>query len=96
MTKSCRPHFARAFFVEEAVPTVDVKYFALFRERAGRGAERLITPAGTVGALYEELSPRLGLEATMVRAAVNGEFVENDHALSDGDEVVFVPPVAGG
>ncbi len=75
---------------------MDVKYFALFRERAGCDAERLATPATTVGALYEELSPRLGLAATMVRAAVNGEFVENGHGLRDGDEIVFVPPVAGG
>lgn len=75
---------------------MDVTYFALFRERAGKDRERLSTSVGTVGALYEELSPRLGLDAKMVRAAVNGEFVENDHVLSEGDEVVFVPPVAGG
>ena len=49
-----------------------------------------------MGALYESLSPRLGLAAARVRAAVNGEFVEDGHALRDGDEVVFVPPVAGG
>lgn len=78
------------------MPTVDVKYFALFRERAGRDAERLTTPSSTVGALYDELSPRLGLASNLVRAAVNGEFVENDHVLNEGDEVVFVPPVAGG
>ena len=78
------------------MPTVDVKYFALFRERAGRDSERVATPAPTVGALYDELRPRLGLDAALVRAAVNGEFAEMDRALNDGDEVVFVPPVAGG
>ena len=78
------------------MPNVDVRYFALFRERAGCYGERLATSAATVGGLYEELSPRLGLASTLVRAAVNGEFVENDHGLKDGDEVVFVPPVAGG
>ena len=78
------------------MPTVNVKYFALFRERAGCDGERLTTGATTAGELYAELSPRLGLPATMVRAAVNGEFVEDDHALREGDEVVFVPPVAGG
>lgn len=55
-----------------------------------------MTLSATVGELYAELQPRLGLETALVRAAVNGEFVENDHALKDGDEVVFVPPVAGG
>lgn len=78
------------------MPTVDVRYFALFRERAGRDEERIDTAATTVGALYETLAPRLGLAATQVRAALNGEFVESDHPLRDGDEVVFVPPVAGG
>lgn len=78
------------------MPRVDVKYFALFRERAGCDGERLATAAATVGDLYEELSPRLGLAPAMVRAAVNGEFVADAHPLEDGDEVVFVPPVAGG
>ena len=78
------------------MPNVDVRYFALFRERAGTDGERLATPASTVGELYGELLPRLGLDPKLVRAAVNGEFVENGHALTEGDEVVFVPPVAGG
>jgi sulfur-carrier protein len=78
------------------VPTVNVRYFALFRERAGRDEERIETSASTVEALYAELQPRLGLDPKMVRAAVNGEFVESGHSLAEGDEVVFVPPVAGG
>ena len=78
------------------MPTVNVRYFALFRERAGKDSEQIETSAPTVAALYAELQPRLGLDPKMVRAAVNGEFAENDRPLSDGDEVVFVPPVAGG
>lgn len=78
------------------MPNVDVKYFALFRERAGCDGERLATPAQTVGELYAELSPCLGLPSNQVRAALNGEFVEDAHPLAEGDEVVFVPPVAGG
>ncbi len=78
------------------MPNVDVKYFALFRERAGCDGERLATRAATVADLYAELQPRLGLPPERVRAAVNGDFVEDDRALQEGDEVVFVPPVAGG
>lgn len=78
------------------MPTVNVRYFALFRERAGRDEERIETSAATVEALFAEMQPRLGLPASMVRVAVNGEFVENDRPLAEGDEVVFVPPVAGG
>lgn len=78
------------------MPNVDIRYFALFRERAGRDEERLLTDATTVGQLYGELEPRLGLAPNLVRAALNGEFVDNDHPIAEGDEVVFVPPVAGG
>jgi molybdopterin converting factor subunit 1 len=73
-----------------------VRYFAIFRERAGRDEERIETSVATVAGLYSELQPRLGLPPSMVRAAVNGEFADNEHLLKDGDEVVFVPPVAGG
>jgi molybdopterin converting factor subunit 1 len=78
------------------MPTLNVRYFAVFRERAGCEAERLDTAAATPGELYATLHARLGLDPTLVRAAVNGEFVEMDHPLREGDEVVFVPPVAGG
>ena len=80
----------------ERMPTVDVKYFALFRERMGKDEERIETDAATVAGLYTQLQSRLGLAPEAVRAAVNGEFVADDHPLKEGDEVVFVPPVAGG
>ncbi|MBT3666040.1 MAG: hypothetical protein HN548_01060 [Opitutae bacterium] len=31
-----------------------------------------------------------------MRVACNGDFVDLNCSLSDGDEVVFIPPVAGG
>jgi molybdopterin synthase sulfur carrier subunit len=31
-----------------------------------------------------------------VRIAVNERYVDAGHALSDGDEVAFFPPVSGG
>lgn len=78
------------------MPTIDVRYFALFRERAGCDGERITTHAQTTAELYAELAPRLGLDPSLVRAAVNGEFVDDPYSLHEGDEVVFVPPVAGG
>ena len=30
------------------------------------------------------------------KVAVNQKIVENDHPLTDGDEVAFLPPFAGG
>ena len=56
------------------------------------------TDATTPALLYEELRARHGftLPADRVRGAVNGEFSAATAVLHDGDEVVFIPPVAGG
>lgn len=77
---------------------VTVRYFAVLRDRAGVSEEVLETPCGSVGELVRELisSRSLGLSATLIRPAVNGAFVLDSHQLSDGDEVVLIPPVAGG
>jgi molybdopterin converting factor subunit 1 len=78
--------------------TVSIQYFAILREQRGLAHEKLTTAAATPAALYDELSARhpFTLPADRVRAAVNGEFVAATAALKDGDEVVFIPPVAGG
>ena len=78
------------------MPKVNVMYFAVFRERAGKSGETVDSSATTVGDLYLSLMPKLALSPNLVRAAVNGEFVENDYAIAEGDTVVFIPPVAGG
>jgi molybdopterin converting factor small subunit len=36
------------------------------------------------------------LDGLPLRVAVNHAFVEDDHALEDGDEVALIPPVQGG
>lgn len=78
--------------------TVQVQYFAVFREQRGLSEETVATEAKTPGALYAELAERYGfsLEPRLVRAAVNGAFAGMDAGLEDGDRVVFIPPVAGG
>lgn len=80
------------------MPKVCVRYFAAFREQSGLNEEAVATDAPTAAALFEELRQRHGftMEAAMVRVAVNQEFRPMDAPLADGDEVVFVPPVAGG
>jgi sulfur-carrier protein len=76
---------------------VKVRYFALLREERGL-AEETLPHEGTAGELYDRLHQEHGfrLGRDRVRVAVNGEFAEHDRTLRDGDEVVFVPPVAGG
>jgi molybdenum cofactor biosynthesis protein MoaC/molybdopterin converting factor subunit 1 len=80
---------------------VEVRLFAVFRERAGRERLGLELPEGaTVAEALEELGRRPELEqliaAMPVRAALNREYVDDDARLSAGDELALIPPVSGG
>ena len=77
---------------------ITARYFAAFRERAGRDTERLSTTARTAAELYGELARRHGFADSMTRCkvAVNDELTDWDVVLTAGDEVLFFPPVAGG
>jgi molybdopterin-guanine dinucleotide biosynthesis protein A len=89
---------ATAAFGGGASRRLKVRYFALLREQAGRSSEELETQATTPRELYEELRRRRGLTLApeFLRVAVNDEFGDWRSPLSDGDTVVFLPPVAGG
>jgi molybdopterin converting factor subunit 1 len=80
------------------VKTVRVRYFAILREQRGLDEEKVATMAATAADLYEELRAlhRFTLPAGRLRVAVNDEFGPWASPVSDGDAVVFVPPVAGG
>ncbi len=77
---------------------VNVRYFAVLRDRAGVSDEVFETASSSVRALVDELieARSLGLASPMIRAAVNGRFAADDEPLRGGDEVVLIPPVAGG
>ena len=80
------------------MPRLRLRYYALLREQAGCAEERLDTAAGDAATLYRELAARHGfsLPREQLRVAVNAEFADWTQPLTDGDEVVFIPPVAGG
>lgn len=80
------------------MPRLRLRYFASLREEAGRAAESIETTAATPAALYGELVARHGfrLSQAQLQVAVNCAFADWDRALADDDEVVFIPPVAGG
>lgn len=73
-------------------------YFASLADRAGCAGESVQSDATDLSALYEELRVRHGfaMEAGRLRVALNGQIVDWNHALAEGDEVVFLPPVSGG
>lgn len=81
-----------------------VLYFAALRERLGRSEELLDAPneVANVAQLRDWLAQRgepwsgaFG-EIRRVRAAVDQTMVDERHALHDGAEVAFFPPVTGG
>jgi molybdopterin converting factor subunit 1 len=79
---------------------VQVLYFAVLRERAGRADETIeLPPAATVAAARAILSaahPEIATLLPKVQSAVNRTMVGETHTLEDGDELALIPPVAGG
>jgi len=79
---------------------VRLLYFATFRDISGRDREDREVPAGArVADLWQALvgeMPGLARSGRMPPAAVNREYTDAGTRLSDGDEVAFLPPVAGG
>lgn len=79
-------------------------YFAWLRARIGCAEEELELPPQVreVAGLLDWLKSRGGgyaealRDISLVRVAVNREYVRNDHLLREGDEVAIFPPVTGG
>ncbi len=86
----------------ETQQTIKVRalFFAQFREELGERSAIWEVQRGTTPAdLLDDLSgrsPRIAGLRGVVRVMVNGEFAEMSVPLEDGDELAFIPPVAGG
>jgi len=82
------------------MPVYNVLLFAGLKEVIGLPSLEIELPAGAtvdalrarVGQLYPAVDPLL---PTTV-CAVNEEYVDPDHRLSEGDTVALIPPVSGG
>ena len=79
---------------------VTVRYFAAARDRAGISDERLDLAAGTtIGELRALLAVRhepLARLLPICKMGCNDEFANDDQPLRPGDDVVVLPPSAGG
>jgi len=78
--------------------TINLRYFAVLRDQRGVADEVLSTDATTPRALYQELAATYNftLPVDRIGVAIGDEFVALDQSLKNGDNVTFIPPVAGG
>jgi len=80
--------------------TVRLLFFAVLRDIAGSDRRELSLPEGTTA---REVWQSLRTEFTKLAeytqppmTAVNESYADPDVVLRDGDELAFIPPVAGG
>jgi molybdopterin synthase sulfur carrier subunit len=78
--------------------TITVRYFAAFRERAGRGEESISVDAETAADVFAATADRHGSSEPLghCKVAINDDMADWDSPVADGDVVLLFPPVAGG
>lgn len=79
---------------------ITVRLFAILRQQAGWREKTLELPAGaSIDDAWQALvaeTPALAASREVVRFARNREYAGAETRLEDGDELVLIPPVAGG
>lgn len=77
---------------------IKIKYYASLREEAGCSEENWETNCKRGEELFEELRQKyhFSLKKDLLRLAINRKYQDFNHEILEGDEVVFIPPVAGG
>lgn len=81
-----------------------IRYFAWLRDSVGCSEEQIALPAGirNVGMLIDWLATRgekyeRAFEfIAVVMVFVNEDYADRNQPVSDDDEVLLVPPIAGG
>jgi len=79
---------------------LEVRFFALYRERAGQTLVSIDLPeSSTVADLTGEVRrrfPNLAPPEVAIVVAVNADYAEPETMLRPGDDVCLIPPVSGG
>lgn len=74
---------------------IAVKYFANMRDIMGKADDNVdLADGATINDLWGQVTDSAMPENTLI--AVNMEYTDANHALKEGDEVAFFPPVTGG
>jgi molybdopterin synthase sulfur carrier subunit len=80
--------------------TVTVKLFAIYREVIGSEEISLEFPAdapvSNVLDVLIDRYPQLARWRSITQFGIDREFVTADTMMSDGNEIVLIPPVSGG
>ena len=75
---------------------ITVKYFASLKESLGRDQDMIEADSvSTVKDVWFKVVDHPEYPANLL-VAVNMEYADMEHAIEDGDEVAFFPPVTGG
>jgi sulfur-carrier protein len=88
--------------MSDSVITITVKLFAAYQEAYGVPELILKFPKDKQISIQQVCDrlicdhPQLAQWLDVTRFGINLNFVEADTLISDGDEVVFIPPVSGG
>ena len=76
--------------------TITVKFFSSLRETLDISSETLNAQNITTVADVWNQATNGAQMPDNVLVALNMDYVERNHAVKDGDEVAFFPPVTGG
>jgi molybdopterin synthase sulfur carrier subunit len=83
---------------------VKLLYFAWIREKVGTPNEEVSLP-DNVNSVADLIKWQIGRgegyaeafsDLSMIRVAVNQEYVSFEHSVDFGDEIAFFPPMTGG
>lgn len=83
----------------DTLMTINVLYFASLADEAKCNEEKIaVAPSTSLAELYEQLrnKHRFSRPQSDLRVAVNDYFAKWSDEIKEGDNVVFLTPVAGG
>lgn len=79
---------------------VKVLFFGMLKEIVGRSEDDIeVGEPANLGSLFDRYArefPRMAAMASSIVLARNRQFSDRTAALTDGDEIAFLPPVSGG
>jgi len=84
------------------VPAISVRvlFFSVLREQVGRSSLEVSIPTGSHARhLVDHLStmyPAIEAYRSIIRVAINQEYVDNTVEINHNDEVALITPVSGG